>query len=50
MLVIDDEGIESLISELLKGVADSQAGLFVYLTCDIPWTHTSSSINSDIIS
>ena len=31
VLVIDEEGIESLISELVKGVGDSQACLMVYL-------------------
>lgn len=28
VLVIDEEGIDSLISELLKGTADNQAGFF----------------------
>lgn len=28
VLVIDDEGIESLISELLKATADNQAGFY----------------------
>lgn len=35
VLVIDEEGIESLISELLKGTADNQAGFFVYLTPEL---------------
>lgn len=31
VLVVDEEGIESLISELLKGVGDNQACLLVNL-------------------
>ena len=37
VLVIDDEGVESLISELLKGVGDSQV-VFVkrlFLCCSL---------------